>query len=658
MAYESSSRNLRSFPFLRPFATAMTLICFGASMALAAQEGLPDDSVLEENGSEDTLENAGEAGSQEQFFDKVDVDLVNVDVMVTDRQGQPITGLKREDFTLYVDNEEVEVSNFFEVTATPGGNLGEKAPEETDIEQRSMDATEQLTLVVVIDNRNIRPENRNLLLHRLREHLADDSLADAQIMLTDLNRGLEVAVPFTADRERIFAALDQAEKQGSLATLLDSDRRIFLSRLQSAQLRSYQPQASNPRLSQRPGSDAQAGRGLTLEGDDAFDDVISLALKLATDVRHLAEKRYQQAKATTEDLGRLSETLGGLPGRKALLYLSDGLPERPADPLIQAWTDKYQNWALRNHSDFNKSSYPQADREFQRVINALGSSEFDLKREIRALTAQASANRVAFYPISNSGRNSDLISASLSGGAVGSGASGSSRGAQHLESFSRDATLLQLAEDTGGQALIRTANLGELLERAKRDFQSFYALGYSKPETEAKRSGKSRNIRVEVRRDNVFVRHGKTYRPRNWRDRLGAMTLASALFAVEDNAFGAALAPGDQVPEGKRYRVPIMLKIPFDQIRLVYRDDHFRAQLTALVVVRDEKDGGYSKAQRIDFPIKIPGRRIMEAAKHEAGYLLELEMEGGPKRISVGIRDHLAETESTVNLDLVVGKTL
>lgn len=221
--------------------------------------------------------------------------------------------------------------------------------------------------------------------------------------------------------------------------------------------------------------------------------------------------------------------------------------------------------------------------------------------------------------------------------------------------MSRDAAILQLADDTGGQVLTRNANVGELLDRASQDFQYFYALGYNRPSEEA--SGKSQKVRVEVHREDIVVRYGKTYRPQSWRDELGAMTLASALFAAEDNALGAELDPGVQVQQGKRFRVPIMLTIPFDQIRLVYKDDYYRAQLTALVVVTDE-DGGYSEARRIDFPVKIPGRRITEAAQQQAGYLLELEMDGGPKRIAVGIRDHIAQTESTVHLDLVVGETL
>ncbi len=602
---------------------------------------------------------AVESASERQFFDQVDVDLVNVDVVVTDRQGRPVTGLTREDFEIFIDDRQVELTNFFEV-----GGL--RAPDATATPSHPQGTTEQLNLVIVVDNRNIRPQHRKLLLDRLREYLAGESrpgvgqagMSGGQIMLATLNRGLEVTVPFTEDRQRILSALDEVEQQGSLYALLDSDRRAFLSRLQRAVLRTYNPAGESQSINDRPNARSHGVTGGVM-GDPAFDDAISMALKLANDVRHLAEQRYQRTRATMTALARLSDALGGMPGRKALLYLSDGLPTRPADTLVQAWADKYQNWALQSQHDFEMSFYPDADQTFQRIIGALNSSEFDLRRDLRALSDRASANRVAFYPISNAGRNSDLVSATLSGSSLGagSGSGGARRSAQHLETFTRDAAILQLADDTGGQALTGNANVGELLERAGQDFRNFYALGYTRARDGKPDTG-SRSVRVEVHRDDVLVRYGKTYRPQNWRDQLGAMTVASALFAAEDNTLGAVLDPGTQVQQGKRFRVPIMLTIPFDQIRLVYEDDHYRAQLTALVVVRNDEDGGYSEPQRIDFPVKIPGRRITEAAQQQAGYLLELEMDGGAKRIAVGIRDHIAQTESTVQLDLVVGETL
>jgi hypothetical protein len=41
--------------------------------------------------------------------------LVNVDVVVTDSQGQPVTDLRPEDFTVLEDGKPVALSNFYKV---------------------------------------------------------------------------------------------------------------------------------------------------------------------------------------------------------------------------------------------------------------------------------------------------------------------------------------------------------------------------------------------------------------------------------------------------------------------------------------------------------------------------------------------------------------
>ena len=49
------------------------------------------------------------------FFDTVDVHVVNVEVVVTDKDGKPAVGLARDDFEVYEDGKRVEVANFFAV---------------------------------------------------------------------------------------------------------------------------------------------------------------------------------------------------------------------------------------------------------------------------------------------------------------------------------------------------------------------------------------------------------------------------------------------------------------------------------------------------------------------------------------------------------------
>lgn len=633
-------------------------------------------------------ETGDEQEDQPMFFDSVDVDVVNVEVVVTDKDGRPVTGLTRDDFEILEDGRQVELTHFLEVrakdrTAADGISADTTLPAADATptpEAPPADEGRPRHVVILVDNMNVSPQSRKRLFARLREHLQQRSDPRTRVMLATLDRRVEIVLPFTSDRQRLLASLDEVERRSSSHALLDGDRRIFLKHLQQARLRDYQPPRSVVQSTSFEG-----------ESDPDFNDAIRVALELAYSVRALGEQRYRRVETTLEALSRFCEALGGMPDRKALIYLSDGLPKRPADSLAEAWSGRFQSWALQNAADIrNHSPYPEADQSFERVLSLLDSTELDLGSAIHRLAEGASAQRVAFYPVSTYGLSPGFLSTAASGAGIAAGAGSMMRSSQNLENSSRDASLLQLAEETGGLALIRSADLGRLLERVDRDFTTYYAIGYRPPipeleddqgttdaagENSRKRTAAEaelqadpdhrtqvgdaetfRKTEVKVKRKAAVVRHGRGYNPRSWRDRLGAMTLASALFNVESNPIRAELELGQATREGDRFRLPILLTVPFDQIQLVYHEDQYIGQLTALVVVRDEGEGDFSAPQRIDLPIKISGRRILEAVHQQAGYIFEIEIDRGPQRVAVGLRDHFARTEATVNLGIVVGE--
>src|SRR3954453_11900939 len=51
----------------------------------------------------------------EPLVEKIDVSVVNVDVTVTDRRGQPVPGLSRSDFEIFEDGKPQPISNFYAV---------------------------------------------------------------------------------------------------------------------------------------------------------------------------------------------------------------------------------------------------------------------------------------------------------------------------------------------------------------------------------------------------------------------------------------------------------------------------------------------------------------------------------------------------------------
>src|SRR5215212_10103196 len=113
--------------------------------------------------------------AQPGFGDVVDVNVVNVDVSVTGKDGKPVTGLGKGDFKLYVDGKRVEITNFEAVdrTSAPAG-VPAPAPSaagETAAVSAGSTPEEALHLVVYVDNFNIRTGNRARALQQLREFL-------------------------------------------------------------------------------------------------------------------------------------------------------------------------------------------------------------------------------------------------------------------------------------------------------------------------------------------------------------------------------------------------------------------------------------------------------------------------------------------------------
>lgn len=556
------------------------------------------------------------------FFDTVDVYVVNVEVVVTDKDGKPVLGLGRDDFEVYEDGELVEVTNFFAVQSRQAvigddsDSVGSVAP---------TPETQRLNLVVFIDNFNMRPENRNQIFGKLREYLTRGLDSRDRVMLVSMNDTVQIAQSFTNDLDQILATLDGLEKQTGAHLRFDTQHRMLIRKMQTARL--------PPQNALDPG---------------IFESAEQNASQLAAEVRILAETRFRNVRATIDAIGRFSDSLAGMRGRKAVLYVSDGLPLRGADSLARGWVNKFETWIATEGADLR--------RELQELVMMGGSSRYDASNEFEELVEHASANRVAFYPISNGGRTARSgVSAEFDSGGTVNGNGPMSQDVLALESQSQDSSLLLLAEGTGGVAFTNTTNIGGLLDRLNSDFASFYSLGYSPdhgPDDEF------HDIEIKVKRPGLEVRHLKGYREKDAASHLQDLTLSALHFDLVDNQLEVRLDPGEQEPgKGGRFVVPVMVKIPFQKLLLVPQEEFHTARVSLVVIARDEKSGGVSPFQEIELPIQIPNGKILEALTQVAAYPLQLDMKKGRKRISVGVRDHLANIDSTVNLEVNVGES-
>jgi len=570
-----------------------------------------------------TITAAAVAAQEEVYFDTIDVEVTNLDVIVTDAEGNPQTGLTRDDFEVYVDGGRVELTNFFAVegreltavTGIPGGSLP----------LLTTPPTQHLNLVVFIDDFNIWPENRDLLFENLRRYLGEQLDSRDRVMLVHYHApGRVERIPrdFTQDRQLLLTALDRLAAAGGPHALINGERRMFLTQLQAVIVKD---------------------RAVTVTTSE-FRQTLDNAMAHSSALREIVERGSKRARRSLEVLHRLCELLAKMPGRKALLYVSDGLPLRPADSLVQEFSKKYELWMMGNHKYIDDDVL----QELRRTVTAFNLRQFDVVRQFNDLIEQANSSGVVFYPFSGGGYQSPYFAPEVRGDV--------SRMAIRSENTDLENSLYRLAEGTGGIALTRTVDVAGLIDRIVGDFTSFYSLGYEPPQSKADDFHQI-EVEVRVRRQGMSVRHLKGYVEKNPITRLWELTLGALHYGLEDNPLEVRIETGEEVVvEGDTYRVPVTIEIPLRKLLLQPVEDFHSGQVSAFAVVRDEASDDVSASEKIEMSIKIPNGEILEAMGRGAVYPLELGMRRGQQRISVGVHDHLARVDSTVSLVITVGE--
>lgn len=230
----------------------------------------------------------------------VRVNVVNVEVFVTGSHGRPILDLKTEDFELREDGAIVPLTNFLAAApaaAAPGAvarpaQAAQEAAEPASEEDRR-------TLVVFMDDINLTPRSRKPVLAKLRGFLADRTAEGYRVVVLSYNRSLQQYTPLTTDPKVLAAALDKLEHTAFQGLMSRAERDSLL---------------------------REMGRPLAQESSEtgALDREL-----LATQARYSALEQEQLNRDLLGVLGKIVDSLAGVPGRKTVLYVSDGVPLEP-----------------------------------------------------------------------------------------------------------------------------------------------------------------------------------------------------------------------------------------------------------------------------------------------------------------------------------------
>ncbi len=535
---------------------------------------------------------AAKSAGDEPFGETVTVNVVNVDVYVNDKKGR-VTGLKKEDFEVLEDGRPMAITNFLAVEGGKPLGVPETEPAAAPgapalppgYDRTPLPEDQRLRLIVYIDNYNLKPFDRNHVMRDLRVFLDQKLRRGDMVMLVSYDREMHVRSPFTSDTSLINAQLLELEKISAQGVHQENDRREVLRQIDEAQ-------------------GPQEAMGYA---------------------RAFAGATFNDLSFTLDALKNLITSLAGLQGRKALVYVSDGLPMIAAEDVFYAVQNKFQTSIISEDTEFNAS------------------------RRFEELAAQANADRVTFYTIDAAGlRTYSSTSAENATITAGGGTYVDSINISNLQG-----TLQMLAEKTGGVSIINTNVIGPELDRVAEDFNSYYSLGYTPPHSG---DGRFHKITVRVKRKGVKIRAREGYRDKSIESRMNDGTLAALQFPFQANPLGLSLEFGR--PAARKdglYLVPISIKIPLGKLALMPRDQESEARVRLFIGAMDP-DGGTSDVQQVPVPIKVPAAEVNRLGGKHFLYTLSLVMRGGNQKVAIGMRDDVGAQESYVTGELRVGR--
>jgi VWFA-related protein len=548
-------------------ATVTTAILVSAASALRGQEPAPARS----------------------FDEELSVEVINVEVYVTDRKGEPVTGLEREDFRLLEDGDPVEIEYFTEVEAKRSAPWSEARQVEAATDPApaaTPPARDPRTLVVYFDDAHVSPAGRRRVLADLRQAVAAGTDGADRLMLVVFDGGVRILHPLTTDRQAVLATLDAMPDRatGGIYQMIERQHVV------RAVKRIFDKWAPPNRLC----------GGDTPECDCGWQE-------METVVREYAGAAAAYVDAAADGLSQITSALSGVEGRKAVLYVADGIEQRPGMDLFHWLTELC----------------PRYERELS--ANFLMNDQSSL---LGRLTAHANANGVTFYPFEALGLQTTMDLSQVSHKFTASTL------VQQIATANRQSPLFQLAADTGGLATLNANSFGAALEALGDDARAYYSLGFT---SRHRGDGRLHRLGVEVvGRRGLKVRHRTYYRDKEAETRLAERVWSALLLGTGSNPLGAELGVGaPRLHATGCCTVPVQIRLPLDRVTL---DDSARGRLYVVLTGRGGKgDAIPVKGEEIAVEAEPGGKPVASASRT---LVIEVDLAPGTYEIAVGLLDY------------------
>ncbi len=400
---------------------------------------------------------------------RVNTRMVLVDVVVIDKQGKPVTGLKPQDFVIEENGKKQQIAAF--TTPEDASKVPAPLPLAPGIYSNKPEYRSEggPVTVLLLDAANTPFRDQAYARWQMLKYVQEQLKPDQRVAVFTLTNQLRMLQDFTTDPNLLKAALQKIKPR-------EQD-------MQSA---------VPPPLSTAIGTGADPALTTTLammSGEAQAFQSIQVSYELD-----------RRVGVTLDAMRGLARVLGGMPGRKQVVWLTatfpfDLIPENrnvTEAELAEALPDIHQT-GLNTHA-------AGALAETQRHAHT---------EEIREASAQLSAAQVAIYPVDVRGLMSGMEMEREDSANRQLMDLSQRAGTRMSDVASSQETMREIAAETGGKVYVNQNEIKAGVDLVMADNNASYTLGYY-PENK-KWDGKFRTIKVKLDKDGTQLRARRGY---------------------------------------------------------------------------------------------------------------------------------------------------
>jgi VWFA-related protein len=560
---------------------------------------------------------------------------VVLDAVVKDKKGRAIKDLTAADFEISEDGVPQEVRSFRLVTreqATAGGPNADsrpislkpsadaknspaestKAPKSSGPQTPLNSPTHFGALALVFDR--LSPNARSIARQASLSYV-DGMRQDDFVGVFGIDLSLRVLQRFTNDENKIKAAVERGLSHSSSSYASATDQ---ISDLQNQQ-GGLQSQVDTGTQGAGAGSDPSAGVGAAA----AQQQFNAMTLNIAQGFERM--EHNQQGTATIDGLLAIIDGMKNLPGRKAMIFFSEGIT-------LPTSVMSHFRSVISNANRANVSIY---------AVDAAG-----LRAESSDSQAGRALTRLGQARARTAGSNSDPFGSMM-------------QDLERNEDLMRsnpDSALGDLANETGGALISNTNEPGPRLRQVDEDLHSYYLLTYTPKNSNY--DGRFRQISIKVNRSSVDVQARRGYYALN--NSYGTPVLdyeAPALAILSEkprpNAFESRAAAYSFPESGQPGLVPVVVEVPAGAVNYAVDDRKktFIADFSFVVLIKDASQHVVKKLSNQEV-IKGP---LDKLAKAKAGGMLfyrEANLDPGQYAIAAVVYDNMTH-QASMNTGMV-----